>query len=119
MKQRLGIAEVLVKKPTAIILDEPTLGIDPDGAIRIFELIRELQSPSWLDGHAVVACNCNRSSRSAAESVSSLKASLIVQGEMDTLGKSILKGREWNFLVEVSGSTDGFDRELQRHPRRR
>ncbi|MEA2660409.1 MAG: type transport system ATP-binding protein, partial [Candidatus Binatota bacterium] len=31
MKQRLGIAEVLVKKPTAIILDEPTLGIDPDG----------------------------------------------------------------------------------------
>src|SRR5438874_7175372 len=42
MKQRLGIAEVLVKKPQAIILDEPTLGIDPDGAIRILELIQDL-----------------------------------------------------------------------------
>ena len=32
---------------------------------------------------------------------------------MDALGKAILKGREWNFLVEVSGSTDGIDRELR------
>ena len=39
MKQRLGIAEVLVKNPQAVILDEPTLGIDPDGAIRILEII--------------------------------------------------------------------------------
>jgi ABC-2 type transport system ATP-binding protein len=45
-----------------------------------------------------------------------VKGRLIVQGEMDTLGKSILKGREWNFLVEVSGSTDGLDRELRAIP---
>ena len=42
MKQRLGIAEVLVKNPRAVFLDEPTLGIDPDGAIRILELIKGL-----------------------------------------------------------------------------
>ncbi len=42
MKQRLGIAEVLVKNPVAVILDEPTLGIDPDGAIRILEMIKGL-----------------------------------------------------------------------------
>ena len=60
--------------------------------------------------------HCNKSSKSAAASASSSKVSLIVQGEMDTLGKSILKGREWNFLLEVSGSTDGLDRELQSIP---
>src|SRR4026209_717681 len=48
MKQRLGIAEVLVKKPIAIILDEPTLGIDPDGAIKILELIKNLNHDHGL-----------------------------------------------------------------------
>jgi len=32
---------------------------------------------------------------------------------MDQLGKAILKGREWNFLVEVGGNADGLERELQ------
>lgn len=42
MKQRLGIAEVLLKNPKVLFLDEPTLGLDPDGAIRIIELIQSL-----------------------------------------------------------------------------
>jgi len=45
-----------------------------------------------------------------------VKGRLIVQGQMDALGKSILKGREWNFLVEVGGGTDGLERELQSIP---
>ena len=42
MKQRLGIAEVLIKDPKVMFLDEPTLGLDPDGAIQIMELIKSL-----------------------------------------------------------------------------
>jgi ABC-2 type transport system ATP-binding protein len=42
MKQRLGIAEVLLKDPKVMFLDEPTLGLDPDGAVRLIELIRSL-----------------------------------------------------------------------------
>jgi ABC-2 type transport system ATP-binding protein len=42
MKQRLGIAEVLIKKPKVMFLDEPTLGLDPDGALKMIELIRSL-----------------------------------------------------------------------------
>jgi ABC-2 type transport system ATP-binding protein len=42
MRQRLGIAEVLLKDPKVMFLDEPTLGLDPDGAIRIIELIQAL-----------------------------------------------------------------------------
>jgi ABC-2 type transport system ATP-binding protein len=42
MKQRLGIAEVLLKNPKVLFLDEPTLGLDPDGARRMTELIQSL-----------------------------------------------------------------------------
>jgi ABC-2 type transport system ATP-binding protein len=42
MRQRLGIAEVLIKDPRAIFLDEPTLGLDPDGSLQMLELIRSL-----------------------------------------------------------------------------
>jgi ABC-2 type transport system ATP-binding protein len=42
MKQRLGIAEVLLKNPKVMFLDEPTLGLDPDGALRMTELIQSL-----------------------------------------------------------------------------
>ncbi len=42
MKQRLGIAEVLLKEPKVMFLDEPTLGLDPDGAVRLIELIQSL-----------------------------------------------------------------------------
>ncbi|MBO0991970.1 ABC transporter ATP-binding protein [Bacillus sp. SD088] len=42
MKQRLGLADVLIKNPEIIILDEPTLGIDPEGVRDFLQLIQEL-----------------------------------------------------------------------------
>ena len=112
MKQRLGIAEVLVKKPTAIILDEPTLGIDPDGAIRILELIRDLNRDHGLT--VMLSSHHLQQVQQICSRVGIIvKGKLIVQGETDTLGKTILKGRNWNFLLEVTGNTDGFDRDLQ------
>ena len=42
MRQRLGIAEVLMKDPQVVFLDEPTLGLDPDGTQRMLEMIRSL-----------------------------------------------------------------------------
>lgn len=42
MRQRLGIADLLVKDPPLIIMDEPTLGIDPEGVKELLQLIKEL-----------------------------------------------------------------------------
>jgi len=44
MRQRLGIAEVLIKDPKVMFLDEPTLGLDPEAAIKIIDLISQLNS---------------------------------------------------------------------------
>lgn len=42
MRQRLGLADVLIKRPEVIILDEPTLGIDPEGVRELLDLIVRL-----------------------------------------------------------------------------
>jgi ABC-2 type transport system ATP-binding protein len=42
MRQRLGIAEVLVKEPRVVFLDEPTVGLDPDGTWRMLDMIQGL-----------------------------------------------------------------------------
>lgn len=42
MRQRLGLAEMLVKQAEIAILDEPTSGLDPQSTQELLELIREL-----------------------------------------------------------------------------
>lgn len=42
MKRRINIAAALLHRPKLLILDEPTVGIDPQSRNHIFELIREL-----------------------------------------------------------------------------
>ena len=48
MRQRLGLADVLIKNPEIIILDEPTSGIDPAGVQEFIELIRWLSKEEGL-----------------------------------------------------------------------
>ncbi len=41
-RQRVGLAGALIHRPAVLILDEPTVGLDPNQIIKIRELIREL-----------------------------------------------------------------------------
>jgi ABC-2 type transport system ATP-binding protein len=112
MKQRLGIAEVLVKDPQVLILDEPTLGLDPDGAARILDLItavsRERDHAVLLSSHMLhqVQQMCHRVGII-------VKGKMIVQGEVNKLGSALFKERQWNFLIEVEGPPDGIETELR------
>src|SRR5207253_4834791 len=42
MYQRLGIARALIKKPTVVLLDEPTRSLDPGSAAQFWNLVRAL-----------------------------------------------------------------------------
>ena len=43
MKRRLNIACSLLHQPTVVLLDEPTVGIDPQSRERIYEMLADLQ----------------------------------------------------------------------------
>ncbi len=112
MKQRLGIAEVLVKEPKVLVLDEPTLGLDPDGAARILELITGLSREHGLT--VLLSSHLLHQVQQICHRVGIIvKGKLIAQGEVDQLGSAIFKDRQWNFLVEVGGRIDGLENELR------
>ena len=48
MKQRLGLAAALIRKPKILILDEPTNGLDPSIAKQIYELLDKLKKEDDL-----------------------------------------------------------------------
>ena len=50
MRQRLGLAEVLMKEPSVAILDEPTTALDPHSTQEFLQMIRGLKA----DGNAVL-----------------------------------------------------------------
>lgn len=50
MKQRVAIARALLARPPILLLDEPTLGLDPQAARRVRELVTELKA----EGHTIL-----------------------------------------------------------------
>ncbi len=43
MRQRLGVADVMLKRPEIIIMDEPTQGLDPEHAHEFLDMVRTLK----------------------------------------------------------------------------
>jgi len=53
MKQRLGLAQSLIRDPDLLFLDEPTLGIDPEGTRQMRGLIKKLAN----EGKGILICS--------------------------------------------------------------
>src|SRR5210317_679584 len=86
MRQRLGIAELLIKDSKVAFLDEPTLGLDPDGTNRMIELIqglcRDKKMTILLSSHMLhqVQKMCHRIGIM-------IKGRMVAQGDMDHLAE--------------------------------
>jgi len=89
MRQRLGIAELLIKEPKIAFLDEPTLGLDPDATNRMMDLIERLcqerNMTVLLSSHMLhlVQRICNRVGIM-------IKGRLVACGPLDQLAKEKL-----------------------------
>ena len=101
MRQRLGIAELLIKDPEVAFLDEPTLGMDPDSTNRIIELIKRLcvekKMTVLLSSHMLhqVQKVCDRIGIM-------INGHMVAQGPMDQLAEEKLGiGKETYTLEEV------------------
>jgi ABC-2 type transport system ATP-binding protein len=101
MRQRLGIAELLVKEPKVAFLDEPTLGLDPDATNWMMELIgrlcREKKMTVLLSSHMLhlVQRICHRVGIM-------IKGKMVADGPMDRLAREKLGvGTEKYTLEEI------------------
>jgi ABC-2 type transport system ATP-binding protein len=101
MRQRLGIAELLIKEPKVAFLDEPTLGLDPDATNWMMQLIeklvREKKMTVVLSSHQLhqVQRMCHRVGIM-------IKGKMVAQGPMEVLAKEKLGvGTEKYTLEEI------------------
>jgi ABC-2 type transport system ATP-binding protein len=99
MRQRLGIAEVLIKDPKLIFLDEPTIGLDPDGTNRMLDLIhnlsREKNITIFLSSHLLdqVQRICDRVGIM-------IKGNLVAMGPIQELAKKKLGVEKEHYTLE-------------------
>jgi ABC-2 type transport system ATP-binding protein len=101
MNQRLGIAEVLIKDPKICFLDEPTLGLDPDGAIRMIELIQSLSQERKIT-MLISSHNLDQVQRMSHRVGIMIKGKLVALGPMEDLAKEKLGlGKEKYTLEQI------------------
>jgi len=117
MQQRLGLAQALLNEPKLVILDEPSLGLDPVGMIEVRDLIKNLANKDitvFLSSHLLneVEQVCNHvtvidkgvplASGSIEEISSKLKGHLEIEAEVDKLSKTITKNlKKLSFVKDV------------------
>jgi ABC-2 type transport system ATP-binding protein len=100
MRQRLGIAELLIKEPKLLILDEPTLGLDPDGINKMLDLIvslnREHGITVMLSSHQL-----EQVQRICARVGIMIQGKLVALGTIEELAKRNLTDAAGSTLEEI------------------
>jgi len=111
MRQRLGLAEIIVKQAEVAILDEPTSGLDPQATLEFLGLIEELKKEGvtvLLSSHALdqVQRICDRVALFQA-------GHIVLMGPVTDLARQVLGA---GFVVEVEADGAGLARRLATIP---
>jgi len=105
MKQRIGIAQVLLNDPKILIFDEPTVGLDPEERVRFRNLISDLSNDSII----ILSSHIVSDIETIADEVAIMKSGhLITKG---TQGDVIDSVKENVFEIEIDGATLGDFKE--------
>ena len=113
MRQRLGVADVLIKQPQMIIMDEPTSGLDPERAREFLELIQSLKADGitiLLSSHLLyqVQAVCDREGLFR-------KGRMVLEGTVHDLAERVL-GSAYRVYVQADGPSAALIQALQNVP---
>jgi len=111
MRQRLGLAEILMKDAQIAILDEPTSGLDPQATLELLEIIRNLKHRNvtvLLSSHLLdrVQSVCDRVALFS-------QGDIVLLGTVGELGRQVLGG---GYNVEVEAEGIGLAERLKAVP---
>jgi ABC-2 type transport system ATP-binding protein len=110
MRQRLGLADVLIKKPQLIIMDEPTQGLDPELARQFLDMIRTLKEENitiMLSSHLLhqVQIICDRVGLFS-------QGRMVLQGTVPELATKVLGGA-YRIQIEANGPAKKLQDAMQ------
>ncbi len=113
MRQRLGVAEVLLKQPRLIIMDEPTAGLDPEAAREFLAIIRDLKAKGisiLLASHLLyqVQAVCDRVGLFH-------RGRMALEGTVRQLAQQVLGGA-YRIHLEADGRASALEEVLRRLP---
>ncbi|MFT4205368.1 MAG: ABC transporter ATP-binding protein [Chitinophagaceae bacterium] len=98
MKQRLGLADVLLRDPEIVILDEPTLGLDPAGVNDFLHLIQQLSKEKSLT--VLLSSHHLQQVQQVCDRVGIfVSGRLLAQGNIQTLASELFQSEP--FIVHV------------------
>jgi ABC-2 type transport system ATP-binding protein len=111
MRQRLGLAEILMKEAQIAILDEPTSGLDPQATVELLNIIRDLKHRGvsvLLSSHLLerVQSVCDRVALFS-------QGNIVLLGSVPELGRQVLGG---GFRVEVEAEGQGLAERIAAIP---
>jgi ABC-2 type transport system ATP-binding protein len=111
MRQRLGLAEILMKRPSVAILDEPTTALDPHSTQEFLEMIRRLKA----DGTAVLLSSHHLDQvQSVCDRVALFnRGRIVLSGTVTELAGRILGG---GYVIDVEARGPGIGERLTSVP---
>ena len=111
MRQRLGLAEVLMKRPSVAILDEPTTALDPHSTQEFLAMIRGVKA----DGTAVLLSSHHLDQvQSVCDRVALFnKGRIALSGSVTELAGQVLGG---GFAIEIEARGPGVAERLKATP---
>jgi ABC-2 type transport system ATP-binding protein len=95
MKQRIGIAQALLNDPQLLIVDEPTVGLDPEGRIRFRNLLSD------LSGERIVILSTHIVSDvdAAATEIALINKGRLVRHAVPEELLRMVSGKVWEYVV--------------------
>jgi len=109
MKQRVGLAQALLHRPEVIILDEPTIGLDPAQVVEIRKVIREIGK----DRTVLFSTHILSEAQQICDRVLIInKGNIVAEDSPENLQSRVL-GAE-RVLLRVRGDADGLDATVKK-----